>query len=227
MEKIEDDYDIKFRYSFSSGLGPMEELRYVREIDLYIELFNIDGQILEVIGEVNFLSIYLENAINNEEPIYDILDAHSEYLARHSFAVFDFNNLDFREPIHEYYNHQIFGSNFCLIKEVKILPPYRKMNLGIKALKDIIFHFSSGTSLFLIQPFPLQFGSKRIDNSYQLDQMEKDEQKAFNNLKEYYKSYGFEEIVGIDDLLFYNPALKNEKLDSIDLEEILIIRPTT
>ncbi|MGK7391814.1 MAG: hypothetical protein ACNS60_15795 [Candidatus Cyclobacteriaceae bacterium M2_1C_046] len=225
MEIIEDDYYINFRYSFSSVLGPMEESRYVREMSLFMELININGEIIEVIGEVDFLYVYLEIAINNNEPIYEILDAHSEYLSRHSFAVFDFKNLAFKEIIKEYYNHDIFGSNFCLIKEIKLLPHYRKMQLGIKALKDIIFHFSSGTALFLIQPFPLQFGNNQFDNNYHIDQLEKDEQKAFNILKEYYKTYGFEEIEGIDDFLFFNPVLKNEKLDRIDLEEDLIIKP--
>ena len=154
--------------------------------------------------------------------MYEVIDAHSEYLARHVFNIFDPDTVDFVEAINDYYNHTIIGTNICLIENVTVRPKFRGHRIGIKAIKDIIFHYSSACGLFVIQPYPLQFDHRSHREDYAhlaLDKFEDTEAEAFKKLKNHYKKMGFETIKGFKDLLFYNPAVKNPKLDKLDLEE--------
>lgn len=215
------DYTIDFNYSFKSGLGPFEESRFVKDHLLKIQLSHEDGGDIEIIGQVKFLVAYLDQAWDSDHHLYAILDAHSEYLARHIFDVLDAETAEFNEAIQEHFNHNIFGANFCLIQEVQIKPRFRGYNLGIKALKDIVFHYSEACDLFMIEPYPLQFETeeKRKENSHlELEKLEQDQEKATARLKSYYKSLGFQSVKGFESLLFYSPVFKNTKMDLINLD---------
>lgn len=213
---------IAFNYRFSSGLGCYEHGRFVREVILEIVLTDDYGKELEKIGQIDFLVIYIDQTCDVGLSLYDILDAHSEYLARHIFNIIDYKRACFTKKLEEFYNHDIYGSNVCIIEKIKILPKYRGYKIGAKALKDLIFHYSSCCGLFALQPFPLQLEPEKSEKQYlelELETFEKNENKAIKNLKKYYSNIGFEEIKGIKDLMFYNPALKNTALDSLNLED--------
>lgn len=220
-----EESSVNFNYTFSSGLGPMEHSRYITDVFQEITLEDGYGKKLQVIGGIHFLIIHIDHAAQSPYGVFEVLDAHSEYLARHVFNVIDAENCDFTDEVMEKYQDFV-SRNLCLIKEITINPAFRGCGLGAKAIKDITFHFSSSCGLFLIQPFPLQFeaGSERKDKYHglALDDFEQDQKQASKKLTNYYKSMGFESIKGIKDLLFYNPALINKKLDAIDLEEDLV-----
>ena len=89
---------------------------------------------------------------------------------------------------------------------------------------EFIFHFESSCGLFVIQAYPLQFEpeeKKTCDWQEQLhlNSFPSNEKIAIKQLRTYYKSFGFDEIPGCKDLLFYNPALINKKMSDINLEE--------
>jgi hypothetical protein len=215
-------YSISFNYSFSSGLGAYEHSRYVQEIFLGISLDDEYGNKKKEIGSAKLLVFLIEQAWNSRYSLYEIIDAHSEYAARHIFKLFDAGSGDYAESVNEYYNYDVLKSNICLIEKIAILPEFRGYKIGAKAIKDILFHYSSACGLFAIQPYPLQFeldDKKRENTRLGLEKLEQNKAKAFRKLTSYYKSIGFESVPGIKDLLLYNPALINKKLDKLDLEE--------
>ena len=217
-----DYYSISFDYSFSSGLGCYEHSRYLREVSLKINLTGSSDEKIQEIGSCKFFILNLDQAYDAPYSIFYIIDSHSEYAARHFFNIIDYRKADFKSNLYKHYNHDITNSNVCLIVHVELLPEFRGYGIAAKAIKDIIFQYSSSCGIFAIQPYPLQFEPeyKREQNQHlKLDNFEHNERKAFRKLTDYYKSIGFEPVRGVKDLLLYNPALKNEKLDVIDLEE--------
>lgn len=216
-----DEINISFNYRFQSGLGPYEHGRFVRDVVLEIIATDDSGDEIEKIGKINFLVIYVDQAYDSKLSFYDILDAHSEYLARHIFKIIDSKTRNFFDKIQEFYHFDIYGSNLCLIEKITVLPKYRGYKIGAKAIKDLVFHYASGCGLFALQAFPLQLEPSDFGDKYknlELDKFEKSDKKAIKKLKAYYNNVGFHEIKGIKDLMFYNPALKNEAFDNLDLE---------
>jgi len=212
--------DVAFNYSFSSGLGCYEHSRFVTNVTLEIVLTDDYGKKEEKIGQVDFLIINIDEARQSPFSLHDILDAHSEYLARHAFEIFDPDEDDFTNKVSKHYQ-DFLGRNFCLIEKISILPKYRGFNIGAKAIRDIVFHYSASCGLFVLQPFPLQFElfeDGRYDN-LGLSSFEQNSTNARKKLTQYYKCIGFESVKGIKDLLFYNPAYKNEAMDGVDLED--------
>ena len=213
---------VEFQYSFISGLGAYEHERYVKEVLIHINLTDEMGTTTEKMGCVKFLMIYIDQSWDAPYPLYEIFDAHSEYLARHIFTVFDTETNDFNKKINQHFNYEIHGSNVCLIQEISILPKYRGFKIGAKVMKDLLFHYSSACGLFVPEPYPLQFESaenlKRRPTP-ELEGFGQNKVQAFKKLSNYYKSIGFESVKGIKDLLLFNPVKKNKKLGAIDLED--------
>lgn len=222
-----EDCSIEFQYTFSSGLGAYDEGRFVKDHFLQINLSDETGEVIENIGSLRFVIIYMDRVFESPHSFYDVLDAHSEYLARHIFKVVNCDNGDLDDKILSHYNYDIMGSNICFIENMQILPQYRCFQIGAKAIKDLLFHYASGCALFMLQPYPLQFEtaeSVQENHLLELEKFGKDENKALVKLKTYYQNIGFEEVKGIQDLLFYNPALQSNSLDSINLEDYDIFK---
>jgi len=215
-----DEFSVTFDYAFSSGLGCYEHSRYVKEVVMGIMLTHYDDdKKTEQIGQINFLIIYFDQAVASEYSLYDILDGHSEYLARFIFDIVDFRRGDYSNKVRNHFE-DLMGGNICLIEKVTVNPKYRGYMIGAKAIKDLVFNYSAGCALFVLQPYPLQFEFEpERYTDLELDKFEVIKSKAFNRLSNYYKKIGFEKIKGIKELLFYNPALTNKKFDAIDLEE--------
>lgn len=216
------DYFISFKYEFQSGTGPMEGGRYIREFKVAIYAED-DIEPEKLIGKVVFKIIYLDEALQTGYDLYEIFDTY-EYTFRHAEVFFDFDLGELKESIQKHYDYDLVGGNICLLERIEILPEYRGNNIAAKVTKDIIFHFGGTCGLFIIQSYPLQFESKnRIQDEWQkqldLNNFPSKEKAAFKMLSNYYKSFGFEEISGYTDLLFYNPAFINKKMDAINLEE--------
>ncbi len=218
------DLSIKLKYEFESYFGPMAGERYIREFKVGIYAENEEKKETEkLIGKFLFKIVYIDEAENNGYDLFEIFDTYG-YTFRLAEMFFDFDSGELKEDIQEFYNYDLIESNICILEKIEILPDYRGHKIAAKVIKDIIFHFGAECGLFIIQAYPLQFESAGIEKSQWQTQLELnkfpvDEITAFNKLKNYYISIGFDKIPGYKDLLFYNPALKNKKFDAIDLEE--------
>ncbi len=217
-----DFYSVDFHYSFRSGLGPWEEHRFVKEHVLRIVLADDTGAEEQYMGEVRFLMVHLDHILESDHYAFDVLDAHSEYLARHILKVFDPDTFEYTNEVMQHYQEDLIHLKICFIENIQLLPKYRGYNIGAKAIKDIVFHHGSGCGLFMLQPFPLQFETPEKQKDYpqlELGKLEQDQELAGYKLMAYYQRIGFEPIQGVEGLVFHNPALKNEGMDGIDLED--------
>jgi len=218
---------IDFHYSFVSGIGPWDELHFVKAHQMRIEAFDIYTEEHMEIGKVEFLIIYLEQLVESAFHAYHVFDAYSEYLFEHMSKIFDGDNGMFTDEILDHYGGQIPRYNICLIHEIQILPKFRGRNIGAQAIKDLVFHYGAGCGLIVAQPYPMQFESKeRIEENkpLELEQFTDDEEMAGYKLYAYYQRVGFQPIQGIDDLLFYNTSFRNDKLDELDLDEDVALK---
>ncbi|OJU28186.1 MAG: hypothetical protein BGN92_10065 [Sphingobacteriales bacterium 41-5] len=218
-----DDLNIQIEYHFSSGLGPREEYRYIKSVTALI--FNgeyADNDFNDLIGKLRFKILYINNAKNDGFDIFQLFDTY-EYTFRHGESFYDFREIDFKKALYKHYDGMLFNENFCIIETMTLLPQYRGMQLGPKLFKDIVYHFSGDCTLFMLQPYPLQFEVETEEceerKKIELNSFERNKNKAFKKLTAYYESWGLQKVKGIKDLLFYNTEVQNEKFDQINLED--------
>lgn len=215
----------KFKYEFDSGIGPLPMCRYLQKFKVNVLYADIDDPDQDEIyaGYASFRIAYIDQALNDGYDLEAMLD-YDEIVYRLAGNCFDYKMCGLKEDILEYYNNDVFNSNLCMLETIAILPEFRGEKIASKVIKDIVFHFSSGCCIFILQPFPLQFDRSRWESEDWIKQMDlnkfpSDETIAFKQLGNYYESMGFDKISGYEDFLFYNPALSNEKMKAIDLEE--------
>ena len=232
MENICDkDFGIKFRYQFSSFLGPMEGDRYVQKILVDIIKIDESGKEVQIIGKADIKILLLSQAFDNNYDIFQIFDSDS-YTMRIGEKIYDFCNGDINEDLQK----KLFGDDFmpnpniCIFERLTILPKYRGLGIAAKFIKDNFFFFSTTCGLIVMQPFPLQFESEgtsakssEFERQMEYEQMEKDEKKARKSLINFYKKVGFISVKGYDDLMFLLPGFENINLDAIDLDESITL----
>ncbi|MDX5477104.1 hypothetical protein [Fontibacter flavus] len=214
---------ISLDYSFKSELGDIQERRYIQEVLLTINLMDENGGKVEKIGHAVFFVLHIDHAIDDNYPIFQVLDGYSEYLSRHLLEIIDLDMEEFAEDIQEYYQSSFYNTNVCVIQELSIFPKFRGYDLGAKAIKDIIFHFGKSFGLCVLQPHPIQF-DPALEMKLDIEKMgivdlEKDEALAFEKLRNYYLRMGFEAIEGFEEVLFFNPIFQNDAIDQISLDE--------
>ena len=227
-EQYVDNYlDIDIEYTFSSCLAACAEYRFIREIKVKVysgECRNNSDN--ELIATADLKILLLNDAIEHDFDIFQIFDNDS-YTYWHGESFYDFRRQDFKNAIYKKYQGQMCSENICFIESMCIKPAYRRIGLGAKIFKDFVMHFRRDSSLFVIQPFPLQFEHPIEDNAmkelFVFDGLETNKSKATKKLAAHYESWGFEKITRIKNLLFFNADVKSEKFDSINLEDELII----
>ena len=216
--------DINIDYSFTSGLGAIEEDRYIKKVttNVYSGEF-ADNKKNQFIGQIDLTILLLDSAKTDSFDIYEIFDS-EEYTSRLGETFYDFKNIALNKKIYMHYNNsKITNENVCFLETMSINSKYRGIGLGAKLFKDIIFHFKRDASLFVIEPFPLQFDNEKVDKltSYKLDLKRLGSQKSegIKKLTTHYQTWGFEKIKGIRDLLFFNTQCENNKFNSINFDD--------
>lgn len=205
---------IEFHYSFRSGLGPLDEGRFIKEHRVRLIAIDIDSEEAVEIGKLEFLMIHLEHLMQTDLHPGQIFDMHSEYLADQMVKIFDGDSGEYTIEILDHYHGDLPLFTICFIRDLQILPKYRGCGIGAKAIKDLVVHYGSGCGLFVIQPFPMQFetpGIRSENKALELELFADDEELAVYKLMAFCQRLGFEPIRGIDDLVFYNPKFINEK----------------
>ncbi|MFT7032402.1 MAG: hypothetical protein ACJA2S_000901 [Cyclobacteriaceae bacterium] len=229
MDLNSEDINIEFNYSFQTGLGVENIMRCIQKVDVAVMASNINfpEKPLYQIGELSFFIIHLDEAINLGLSFYEVIESYDQYVFESCSKVIDLEKDEFYDSIKEHYDGGIIGSTFCLFGSLAINPSYRGNLLGAKLIKDVIFHYSSACSLFVLKPFPLQFegrADEKPKEDHQFLGLEQNEVKAKQKLIHYYSKLDFETIEGIEDLMFLDSSLKNNALERIDLEEFPVIK---
>lgn len=216
------DY-LETRFSFTSGTGEIESGRYITEYNVgiyaYIVDENLDEQATILIGKAKLILLLLELADNDEYPYRYIFDS-SMTLSDLGSVIFDWEINVLKDKFDNFASAS-FNSNILYIDQIEILPNYRSLGFGKKIIKDILCRFCGCFGTMILQSFPMQFKGKKEpewDILMEYETLEKDKKNAARKLNEFYKSLGFKKLFE-DDYFFYNSALKNNKLDKININQ--------
>lgn len=222
-------FDIKFKYEFESCVGEIEGDRYIQKVKATIVKTDDNGN-EQIIGKGDIKILLLEQAMNDNYSIYDVFDTY-EYTMRIGSMIYDFENFELKEDL----QNELFGfemmsnSNICIFERMVILPEYRGLGIGAKFVKDKYKFFSSACGLIVIQPFPLQLESigpsgrtDAFESKMEYESMEQNAEKAAKSLKKYYKRLGYLSARGYKELMFLVPGMKNEKLEAINMDDMIV-----
>lgn len=219
-----------FKYSFTSETGDVEGFRYIQNVfvEIYASDMEADDDEEVLIGKANLKLMLINQAIGDDFDMEELFDTDPE-LFFIGDQVFDLETNEFMANIQDRYLECTLNNNICILDRLVLIPEYRGYKISKKIIKDIVFHFKTACGLFVIQPFPLQFegdnclGEDPWEDKAWYQDLEKDKSKATKKLTAYCESLGFEPIKGCKNLLFYCPFFVNDKLDSIDMNEEVII----
>jgi len=224
IQTSEDKFmSINIEYKFSSYIGNREASDCITEYTAVLYAGDYDDNSLnEYVGEICFKIINLSLAKDEGFDIYEMFDTY-EYTFRHGQNFYNFKTGTFKKPIlKEFPEIEIEFNRICIIESIGIVPKFRGKNMGAKAFKDLAWHFNH-CILFILQPFPLQFGNPQSNVEFltklDMSKFEKNEKKATTALSNYYQTWGFKKIKGVKDLMFYCPLYRNESFDNIDMED--------
>lgn len=216
-----EDYYIEFRYSFSSSLGCGDVQRCVKEHVVNIFAGNVTTEKLVSIGEMQFSMANIIEALDSKLDFRYVFDQHSEDFSDSFYEIVDTEREALNEKIIKHFGGYIPLMNICFIEKVYLTPEFRGFYIGAKAIKDVITHYSSGCCLFVIDPWPMQFGNglPKISDPKELGGRGAKMIESINRLTKYFQTIGFDSIKGIPDFLFLTPSKRNDRLEMIDLDE--------
>ncbi len=197
------DLDIVMRWTTESYVS-----EYLESDDFIYEtsgkLFSSDdNDERKLVGKFRTYYVDVERAIDEGEPIFEVLDAHSSHLVEYFEPLFGSEAPDFSNHLLELLDHEVIGNNLLILDRLEILPQYRGKGLGLSVLRHMIARLSFGASLVALKPFPLQFettsdteAEKKWRAMLRLDQLPTDEDAATEKLCQYYKRLGFRRLSG-------------------------------
>lgn len=228
LENIEDS-SVLFQYSFYSSIGSSIPVHFKKNhwIDIIVE--SQFGSAIEIIGRVDFLILYLEKAVKLNR---DLLEGEGWLPEDFNYIISKTLNpskTDFSKEVKQHFRTQLDRRNICVIESISILPKFRGYQVALKAVKDIIESYSDMCTLFVMQTWAPQFDRTPIieilaDLDLELSEFTETEEDSIKKLNNYFKSMGFEEVKGIPDLLFLNPAIPNAQFETLDLDENPVFR---
>jgi len=217
---------LETKYSFQSVIGENDASRYISEysIEIYGHCFDEDIEEMEpvLIGKAKVLLLLLGLADNNHYSYRYIFD-NSMTMSELGGVIYDWEKDELKKKFEDWFIDS-YNSNILFIDRIEILPPYRSHGLGKKIIKDVLCRFSGCFGVMILKALPLQHENKSapINNDWDVqmeyNKMEQDEKMATKKLNTFYKSLGFTQLFK-DDYFFYNSALKNSKLDKININE--------
>ena len=199
----------QFQYKMKSSNFSESPEKYLNQYELEIWLETEDGSPIELAGKGDLYNILLSAALEEDADIFEIFDFDAGLLDLGN-TLYDFENVDFKKCIFDYYNDDFYNPNVFFINRIELLPRFRGQGLGEKIIQDICHRFASGCGLFALKAFPLQMERRAIETPKEWDkrmkfhQLEQDEEKATYKLYSYYQNLGFHNILK-DDFFFMRP----------------------
>jgi len=210
-------------YYLTTSLGDDSATNYISSYEGNIVEESLEDARKIIVGKLKLDILHLDRAHDNNFPLIEIFD-NDDQLINMAEHIFDFDDLDFKEEIREFYDGIYISNNICLIRKIELLATHRGKGLGSMILKDIYDRFSSSCGLIALEAYPLQF-SKGAINTYDDKDLEwnkkldypslsNDFEKSFYKLKAFYQKSGFHHIENFDKWMFVNPGIINSKLNN-------------
>jgi GNAT superfamily N-acetyltransferase len=178
-----------------------------------------------ILGELGLYLIRVGNAVNDGISLRDVFDVRQETMDAGN-AVYDARFRDYNAAIQKIFEDAYCSEDILLLHRLEIHPFARGQKLGLAVLIKAIEDWSSGCSLVLMKPFPLQFevnarNSKNWE-SLALGDFPQKEKQAFQQLRSYYSQLGFEKI-GKTEFYALCTHLKWTALDELELPEEFLV----
>ena len=225
------DVSVSLNYSAQTSVYPAS-----RELDDYV--FPVTAKIIGshfpdnhgptrevLLGELKFYLIRVGNAVNHDVSLHDVFDTTQETLDAGN-AIFDSSYSDYKPTVHKLFEDPLPYDDVMLLHRLEIQPFARGQQLGLAVLIRAIEDWSSGCSLVVMKPFPLQLESNAQESknwkTLALDSFPQNEKTAFQKLRSYYEKIGFERI-GRSDFFALNTRLKWTALDELELPSEFMI----
>ena len=146
--------------------------------------------------------IDVRGAVIEGESVFDVFDSDSVCIGYFE-ALYDYDEDDFKPQVTQIVCEDDFLSNpnLLVVDKLVIYPQYRGKSLGLLALRALIHRHRSGVGLIAMNPVPLQFESKFVDEKnsdlfrrFGLDSFSLPKNKATAKLKKYYGRLGFKQV---------------------------------
>jgi len=186
------------------------EFKYISEYEGQIYEEDLDTGKEKIIGKVDFKLLLIDLALFEGFNLMVLFDPRAS-MGYIMTGIFNLETFELKEDIIEFCNLEIYNGDICLIERIEIIDGYRGKGIGVMALQGIIDRFYNSCGLFVAHVFPLQFessssGFKDWQKRLNFKSLEKDEEKAFYQIKAFYQKAGFGHVDGYDDLMFYSAA---------------------
>lgn len=221
------DVSVSLNYSTSTSVRPrsIELEDYVIQVRAEIigTHFTTDqGSSKEVnLGELSLYLIRVGNAVNQGVRLHDVFDVTQETMDTGN-AIFDSNFRDYNRTVQKLFADPCSSDDVLLLHRLEIKPFARGQKLGQAVLIRAIEDWSSGCSLVVMKPFPLQFEVEARKSKrwvpLALEGFPQNEKQAFKQLRGYYEQLGFKKIGRSD---FYALCLHSKwtALDELELPD--------
>ena len=216
---MSDSIYYKININLDFGLNEDDsDLKYISDYTGEIVEVNVDNDREKVIGKISFKLLLLDLA-TFEGFNWLVLFDHSASMEYVMTRIMDFENGELRKEIVEFCNLEVYNGDICLIERIELIDGYRGKGIGRMIVQGIVDRFYQSCGLFVAQVFPLQFESSSPDfeewqERLNFKNLEKDEEKAFYQIKAFYQKAGFGHVDGYDDLMFYSAARRLTYLKS-------------
>jgi len=149
------------------------------------------------LGCLEFYLIRVGEAMNEGARMADVFDSYQETMDA-ACAIFDGSLEEFRPAVQKKFADAVPFDDILLLHRLTIHPLARGQRLGLSVLKQAIHDWSSGCSLVVMKPFPLQFegGAKNRPswNELRFGDFLSDKATAHKRLTKYYERLGFQQL---------------------------------
>jgi GNAT superfamily N-acetyltransferase len=177
------------------------------------------------LGQLDFYLIRVGEAINAQVNLAGVFDCYQETMDA-GCAVFDSSFSEFQPAVQKLFPDAFPHEDILLLHRLTIHPLARGQRLGLAVLHRAIRDWSSGCSLVVMKPYPLQFECEAKEkpswNELQLGNFPAVKATAFKQLSKYYERLGFQRLgrSEFSALATYQPAPSAKDLNLPDTFKI-------
>ena len=204
MQQDQTEVDVYLNYRSSVCVGDTEHScggGYILKMEAVV-MGHAEGSIGKnpvgmVLGNLKFYIIRVGNASNDRVHLHDVFDAFQETVDVGN-AIYDASYSEFTQAVRRLFPDANPWCDILILHYLTILPCARGQRLGLSVLERVMRDWSSGCSLVVMKPFPLQFESRaKKDRDWEhlaLGKFPGTQREAFQRLRAYYELLGFERI---------------------------------
>lgn len=188
-------------YNQSILVDDQEPNSFHKYIEGAIRLSSFEGTKVRV-GAFSIIVIDVEAAVNAKVGMFDVFDCDARTVDYFDLYTGD---MDFAPSVIEALGGEDrWTPNILILERLEMLPKYRGRGIGLRVLRWLQFHFSTGCGIVAMKPYPLQFeGGTPEENKDKpgfvkmgWGQFSADFEVSLNKLHQYYGRLGFNAVPG-------------------------------